>query len=265
MSTIEIEGFLSNEATDGVAVFRERFKDLFDLVEDANRVFVAALQTAKLADIEDSKFGVYLLAIRVVESFEAIVILMERGMLSPAKLVIRPLLEAMFSLGAIQKDESLVKKYFDTQNKAHFELLKSTTRWKDPILRALSHEHGFEKKYINKKKELNESPPEALRPYEWAEAAGYEDLYHVYYVYYASFTHSNLSALEDHLDRDIEDKVEASFGPSIQGFYDILRNATAFTLVSIMHLCSAFGIGIDANANRIHEEIRRLDEKYNLT
>lgn len=265
MSTIEIEGFLSNEATDGIAVFRERFKDLFDLAEDANRVCVAALRRAKLADIENSKFVVYLLAIRVVESFEAVVLLMERGMLAQAKMVIRPLLEAMFSLGAIQKDEALVKKYFDTQNKAHFDLLKSTTRWKDPILRALSHEHGFEKKYINKKKELNESPPEALRPHEWAEAAGYEDLYHVYYVYYASFTHSNLSALEDHIDRDKEDKVEASFGPSIQGFYDILRNATAFTLVSIMHMCSAFKIDIDADAKRVHEEICRLDKKYNAT
>lgn len=265
MSTIEAEGFLSKQAAEGSAVFRERFKDLFYLAEDANRVCVAALRTAKLADIENSKLVVYLLTIRVVESFEAVILLMERGMLAQAKMVIRPILEAMFSLGAIQKDESLVKKYFDTQNKAHLDLLKSTTRWKDPILRALSQERGFEKQYINKKQELKESPVEALRPYEWAEAAGYEDLYHVYYVYYASFTHSNLSALEDHLDRDSEEKVEASFGPTIQGFYDILRNATAFTLMSIMHMCNLFGIDIDADARRIHEEICRLDKKYSAT
>lgn len=256
---------MSDEAADGKAVFRTRFGDIFALAEDANRVAVAALRSAKLANVENSKFVIYLLTIRVVESYEAIILLMELGMTAPAKLIIRPLLEAMFSLAAIQKDESLVDRYFDTQNKAHFELLRSTTQWKDEILRVLSREHGFERKYIEKKKELKETPPETLRPIEWAKAAEYEDLYHVYYAHYASFTHSNLSALEDHISRDEEEKVEAAFGPSIEGFYDIVRSATAFSLMSIMHMSQAFGLVIDEDANRIHEEIRRLDAKYNST
>ena len=244
MPKIEIEGFLSNEAIEGRSVFKERFSDIFELARYTSRVGMAKIGEVKLTGIENSKFIIYLLTIRVLESFQAIIILMEYGMLSSAKLIMRPLLEAMFSLAAIQKDESLIEQYFDTQDRAHFELLKSTTQWKDEVLKAIYKKHKFEKKYIEKKKELKENPPKTLRPIDWARAADCEDLYNVYYVYYASFTHSNLSALEDHVDRYDDDRVDASFGPNIEGFFDILRQATAFTLISLMHMAEAFRLNI---------------------
>lgn len=265
MTNIETDGFLSDEAIEGRAVFRERFQDVFAMAEDMNRVALRKLGGAKLSGIDDGSFVIYLLAIRIIESYEAIIILMERGMLAPAKLVIRPLLEALFTLVAVEKNKGLVSKYFDTQNKAHFELLRSSTQWRDEALKKIFKEANLEAKYIEKKKELKENPPNTFGPIDWAKAADFEDFYHVYYVQYASYTHSNLSALEDHLDRDNENKINASFGPSITGFYELLRNATAFTLIGVVHMCSTFGLDVDSDVTRIHETIRRLDEKHNAS
>lgn len=129
MTRIESDGFLSDEAIEGRSVFRGRFSDVFALAEDVNRIAVKRLSQAKLADIVDGHFVLYLLTIRIVESFEAIVILMERGMLSPAKLIVRPILEALFTLAALEKNKELIAKYFDTQSEAHFALLRSSTKW----------------------------------------------------------------------------------------------------------------------------------------
>lgn len=262
MTKIETDGFLSDEAVEGRAVFRARFSDAFSLAEDLNRVAVKKLGEAKLADVADGHFILYLLTIRIIESFEAIIILMERGMLAPAKLIVRPVLEALFTLAALEKDKELIAKYFGTQSKAQFALLWSSTRWRNEDLKKFFKESKLEAKYIERKKEQKENPPETLRPIDWAEAAGYEDFYHLHYVQYASFTHSNLSALEDHMDRDGEEKIEASFGPSITGFYELLRDATNFTLLSVMHMCSAFRLPIDSDAARIQEGIEKLNAVY---
>lgn len=261
MTKIETDGFLSDEAVEGRAVFREKFIELFTVAEDLNRVALAKLSEAKLADIDDGHFVLYLLAIRIIESYEAIIILMERGMLTPAKLIVRPMLEALFTLAALGKNKELITKYFDTQSKAHFELLRSSTMWRNEDLKKAFKESKLEAKYIEKKKELKENPPDTLSPIGWAKEAEYEDFYHFYYVYYASFTHSNRSSLEDHMERSGEDYVEASFGPTSTGFHDLLKDAIAFTLLSIMHFCSAFQIEIDSDAVRIEKSLAKSYEK----
>ncbi len=262
MTKIETDGFPSDEAVEGRAVFRERFLHIFDLAEDLNRVAIKKLSEAKLADVPEGHFVLYLLSIRIIESFEAIIILLERGMLAPAKLIVRPVLEALFTLAALEKDKELVAKYFGMQSEAHFKLLWSSTRWRNENLKKAFKESKLEEKYIEKKKARQQSPNEFLRPIQWAEAAGYEDFYYVHYVQYASFTHSNLSALDDHMDRGGDDTVEASFGPSVDGFYELLRDATNFTLLSVMHMCSAFRLEIDADADRIQEGIEKLNAVY---
>lgn len=258
MTKIETDGFLSDDAIEGRAIFRERFSEIFALAEDLNRVAVAKLGEVKLSNIDDSRWVLYLLAIRIIESYEAIIILMERGMLTPAKLIIRPLLEALFTLAALEKDKGLIAKYFDAQNEAHFLLLRSSTQWRNEDLKKIFKESKLEAKFIQKKEERKVSPPASLSPIEWAKAADCEDFYHFYYVQYASFTHSNLSALEDHMERDGEEKVEASFGPTITGFNDLLRDATSFTLLSVMHMCSAFHLEIDSDADRIQAGLQKL-------
>jgi len=265
MSTIETDGFISDQAVEGRAIFRDRFSDIFALAEDMNRVAVLKIGEAKLADIDNGLFILFLLTIRIIESYEAIIILMERGMLAPAKLIIRPLLEAMFTLAALVKDKDLITKYFDAQDITTLSLLRSSTKWRDKNLKKIFKESELEKKYIKKKNELKDNPPNILSPHDWAKIADYDDYYHLYYVEYASYTHSNLRALEDHMDRDGEDYVEAAFGPSITGFYDLLRNATQFTLMSVIHMCSAFNLDVESDADRISKGINELDANRNVT
>jgi hypothetical protein len=260
MSDFETEGFLSDEGVEGRKIFRKRFEAAFSLADELNRVALVKIREVKLGSADQAPFIIFLLTIRIIELFESIIILMERGILSSAKLLIRPLLEALFTLVAIDKDKSLVSKYFDTQDEAHLKLLKSSTQWKNEILKKAFKDSGLEAKYIQQKNKLSLSPPDSMKPIEWAKAAGLDDLYHSFYVQYSSYTHSNLSALRDHIDSRDDNVLEASFGPSIEDLYDHIRNAVSFTLIALAHMCLTFDLEIDSEIRNIHKIITDLDD-----
>ena len=264
MATIEQEGFLSEEAEQGRSVFRAKYSGVLALAAEMNRVAIAKLQEARLSEIDDADFILYLLAIRIVEAYEAIVILMERGMVASAKLIIRPQLEALFTLAAIDKDRSLVQRYFDAQANAQFEKLKSSTKWQADALKAIFKEDGLEAKYIDMKKNRKAAPPAALRPFEWAQKAEMDDYYNTYYVHYASYTHTNREALEENMEWE-EERVTAAFGPSDTGFYETIRHATAFTLLATMHMCAAFKLPFTTELAGIHESIKKCDAQYDTS
>ncbi len=92
MTEIETDGFLSDEAIHGRTIYRERFAEWFDVAEKLNRLAIGSLSQAHLSDIDSAQQVVYLLTIRVIEAYESIVILMERGLLSSSKLIVRPML-----------------------------------------------------------------------------------------------------------------------------------------------------------------------------
>lgn len=163
---IETTGFLSYETREGIGIIRHRFGDIFNLAERLNRYCIAKIGVSKVPEKNQSAFVIYLLAIRIVETFEGIIILYERGMAAPGKMLIRPILESLFTLAAIQKDPSLVDIFYNNQEKAHIAMLKATTRWTSTELRKVAKERGFERLYLEKKGKLKSDPIETLKPYQ---------------------------------------------------------------------------------------------------
>lgn len=264
MTTIEDSGFLSDEAEaeEGRKSFRAKYVSAFTLADRMNHIAVGKLRDARLGDCEDSKFILYLLSIRVIEAFEAIVLLSERGMVTSAKLIIRPQLEALFTLAAIDKDRSLVARYFDAQTHAQYQKLRSSKNWQAPKLKEIYENDQLEVKLREMEVARRTSRPETLKPYQWANLADMSDYYNVYYVEYASYTHSNRESLEENLEWSEDGSVDAAFGPSDKDIYETIRNATAFTLLATMHMCSAFKILVGNELEDIKETMSQCDAQY---
>ncbi len=227
MTKMETDGFLSDEAEQARAIFRKEFSAWFEIAEKLNRRAISTLAQAPLKDIDQAQQVVCLLTIRVLEAYESIVLLMERGLLSSAKFIVRPMLEALFTLAAIDKDSSLAVVYLDGQRAADLNSLKSSCAWKNKDLMNKFKEHKLESKYIKLKGELKNKPVTQLMPVEWAKKSDYEDFYHLYYVEYCSSIHSNPRALNEHMDIDGDD-VALAFGPTTEGFGTLLGNASYF-------------------------------------
>ena len=267
MTTVETDGFLSDEAVEAITDYRARFEDLFSVAHKTNRFALEVLRSPQMAEAEEWQLISCLLTIRIVEAFEGTVLLIERGMVAPATLLLRPVLEVLFVLGALQADHSLVAAYYQTQARVERKKLYAAMQWKDQRLRSLVKKANLEKRYVEIKEAHKQTPPIEMKPIDWAQKAGLTDFYHTYYIFYASRTHSNREALDEHIDQSDEspDKLDLAFGPQADGIYDVIRNASTFCLMAVMYLGEAFGLDTQLGSQNVFEAILEIDQKYNAS
>jgi hypothetical protein len=223
MSKIEEEGFLSDEAENGKTDIYKKYADFFNFAKDVNKLCMKLLTSLKTDWGNDHKLIVHTLFLRIVENFQAVYLLLERGMMPQAKVLTRAMLETLFILVALQKKPELLKLYLVDQHEvAHKKALKAALKFKSKPLKEATKKNGIETLYLQKKAELKNKELTPLSPIEWSENADLGDFYNLYYVTYSNSTHSNPSALDDHVDGN-PNELNLSTGPSDRDLYDVLK------------------------------------------
>jgi len=107
-----------------------------------------------------------------------------------------------------------------------------------------------------KGKELNPLAPKA-----WAIEADLEDFYNLYYVLYSNSIHSNLSALDDHIDKS-KDEINLAFGPSDNYFYEVFQCCVYILVNAINSTAISYDQDILTQLDYYVSKIKELDEKY---
>lgn len=261
MSKIEDEGFLSKECENGKFLFVEKYLDVFQYARYLNKLSMNTLAQMKIDWEDDHKLITQTLFLRVVEMFQGIFLMLERGMMPEARILTRSLLEVAFTLIALQKKPSLINSYLDKHKKSHLRALKSSLKFKNDSLKKSVKKHGIEKLYIDKKEELKGKKLKVLTPKNWADEAELEDFYNLYYVTYSDSIHSNLSSLDDHVDHK-DDEKNLCIGPSDAHLYDLLRCAI-FTLIHSTHSIGIVnGNDEEVKLDEIDKRIKEFDQKY---
>lgn len=261
MSKIETNGFLSKETENGINQITENYKDAFEFYKELNRISMLFLNRIKLDWKDIYRLVANTLILRIVENFQAIYLMLERGMLVPSKVLTRAKLETLFILAGLQKDPKLLKSYIDQNDEAHKRRLKAALQFRNEKLRESVKRINVEKLYIKRKAELKNREPTVLRPKEWAKAADLEDFYNLYYTMYSNSIHSNLSALEDHVD-DKPKQIDISFGPSDRDLYELMQCNFYVIINSIRATAMINNDNISHDTDKMADEIRNLDSKY---
>lgn len=213
MNTIEVDGFLSEEADEFRLLILSNHKELFELYEDLNRFMMGLLMKQRIGNSIDAKTIGLTLFCRITESVQAAYVLLERGFMSQAEVLTRAILESYFILAGLQKKPELLSCYFNQHEEGRKKALKSACQFKGRALIADAKKHGIEKRYVEQKKALSGTQLRLLSPIEWAREADMEDFYNLHYVTYSNATHSNLSSLHAHWDGE-ENDISLAFGPS---------------------------------------------------
>jgi len=261
MSKIETDGFLSQEAKNGISQIIAKYEDAFRFYKELNRLSMLFLNKIKLDWKNTYRLVVNTLILRVVENFQAILLMLERGMLVPSKVLTRANLETLFILAALQKEPNLLQSYIDQHDEAHKRSLKAALQFQNEQLKASVKRINIEKLYIKKKAELKGRKLNVLKPKQWAKAASLEDFYNLYYTMYSNAIHSNLSALEDHVD-DKPDQIDISFGPSDRDLYELMQCNFYVLINSIRATALINNENISQDTDKLADEIRKLDRKY---
>ena len=189
------QGFLS-EAIDSVKIeVRERYHDWYSLLLRVNEYCVDAQHSAEV-DPSDSRS---LLAAahfaRLLASVQSAVILLEPGLLSQAKSVLRMALESLFALAAIHIKPELAVTLAMSQQADKRTIADRILRWSDPELRAAVAARIDEAELRTQL----ESKARELKTFELAKAAEMQDWYLSLYSILSFPTHGAVSDLIAHL------------------------------------------------------------------
>lgn len=261
MTKIEIDGFLSEESDKGRENYYLKYQDIFDFAKDLNRFCMQFMQDQKVEWEDKQKYLIKILYLRILENYQATLLLLERGILPPSKVLTRAMLETVFILGGLYNKPELIQCYFDQHEEGTKRNLKAALKFKNEQLRKHVKEQNIEGHYVKKKKDLKGKELNILTPKQWAIAADLEDFYNLYYTLYSNAIHSNLSSLNDHVDESEKER-NLAFGPSEIYLYEIFQccvyilvNATNFTALTHSN-------DIKEQLDNYVEKMKNLDEKY---
>jgi len=170
--SIEEKGFLSLEIAAYVDKHRAENRAWFSLATDLNSV---AQQLLLEIPLDDEAFPSVLLFVRGLSSFQAAILLAERGMIQDARTITRSCFETLFCFGALRNDSGFLEQFekHDVYGKSTFANALPAGKLEPDVAEILSQ--------FLKGLARSGEKGERLRWDRVADLAGLKDIYGVYY------------------------------------------------------------------------------------
>lgn len=151
---------------------------------------------------------------RTIASSQAAVILLEHGLLSQAKTVLRSSLESLFALAAIEEKPELAFPLAQSQEANKRSLADKMLMWEGVELRSSRDIHISEEELLD----FKSSTAREFNTWQLAEAAGMTDWYRSLYVLLSQPAHATVSDMTAHLVTDEEGNIsELKNEPEVEG------------------------------------------------
>jgi hypothetical protein len=113
--TFRIDGFLSSSMTGFTATLRQvpAYKQWFDFAEDLNRLGHDMLEGHETFPTDNQLLVISALFIRAHQSFQAAILLIEKGMLADARAVLRSAVEGAIALNVLANDPTFIDRLIE--------------------------------------------------------------------------------------------------------------------------------------------------------
>jgi Family of unknown function (DUF5677) len=257
--TIDEHGFLDGDAASWIIKHRTDNKEIFAVCEKINRLAQTHLHKLNIHSEDVQELLVSLLFIRALATYQTSILLIERGLVFEAKIILRCLIEILFKLRAVSNDRDVAVTYV----------------YEDEV---------FRKKFINKFKLLSSDVKEAQgnpqlddllatikeniqnkniqeQKTQWyAHKAGLDDYYNTVYALFSGSVHANVRELQELLKTDETGRVtEILYGPDIPSdLHKLLLTGGESLCLILQDVSRVFGLKLDEHLSELHEVLKRL-------
>lgn len=258
---IDKNGFLSKDIEGWKAKHRADNSRLFQLAEELNEFAHATMLKLEVASRDPAEVFAACSYVRVMSSFQSIVILSEIGLINEAKIILRTLAETMFAVVAIAKDrdfsrelinqELLDRKRTNTTIKRHLE--NGGSLFSEVTL------DEVEKRIKDLQEEIREKGVKLMYKSDLAKAAGFEDYYDTLYHILCSSVHINVRDLAKYLSIKEDGTIEAiNWGPDVREIGDILFPAIEVMVFVLKALHDLFDLEFSDDWEPLYQEYSEI-------
>jgi Family of unknown function (DUF5677) len=258
------DGFLSDRSGDIEAAIRATHPTLFTRAVQINRdAHDDLLFAADIRNRDGMAIITTTLFMRALEHYQATVLLLGRGMIAPARVTLRALVEAVFRLNAIVIEPTAFAKF----------IAEDPVRRKRLIENALKHPHHPNLEETAKavtpellaevEKEIKTTVGKAVSTAEWSKLAGMHDWYTTNYALLSMAAHTAVRELDAYLTLDADGEIKGlNYAPSLEEIPHLVLTAVHLILIAASAFDRTFGIGFvpkgDEHRKFVEEGIRAL-------
>ena len=239
----------------------------FDLADDLGRTGVAILSSLKVPLADTQKFCLATLFVRVHDTFQSAILLLEHGMIPSARDLLRSATEGAIASFAVKSDAAFIDELIGAHRKHQLtlaEVLNKDAAYK----RTLSSEQIAEiNRVVSENKQLEVQQGSKFRPINWADVAVRHcpALYDLLYRDLSTDgTHVSVNALNRYVQADANLQITAlKGGPDISELPEALSLACLVFLWALHPVAEMFEL--DDVTMKISDGLRRFRELSNGT
>lgn len=244
MSDFETDGFLSDQVLESEAKIVARYKTAFDIATKANQLAHTVLFTADVHNEDGQELLYITLLTKQARAFQGFILLLKRGLLAPAQVLLRNMAETMFIVGALGQDRTFGARYIASEEIARKKLLSALVKNAQQRGEVVAQETKDLIASIEKR--IKDEKITAFRIEQIAEIAKLTPYYDSLYRFTSTEAHTSARSLEDALI--VEDGVIVSlkYEPVTEKLDMYLHYGISMMLHSLHECSQHFAMPLDA-------------------
>jgi len=251
--------FLSPE----IAHFRRKVRSsrtkLFALIERLNELAHREMFGTRVKNKDPQQALVAALLSRALTTFQGVVILAEHGLISEATAILRTLLEVLFRIAAIAKDEAVAIAYILEDERHRDKFINKFKMLSETVRSGAGNPEVLESLQAAIRQRIEDQDIRELKTQWFAQRAGLLDFYHSAYSVFSMTVHVNVRDLDGALDADAEGNICGfKYGPTEEGLDEILFTAIESQILCIRAAFSILPIDSQELLDAVHEEFKTL-------
>jgi hypothetical protein len=253
--------FLDPSVGEYVRGVREAYAPCFALVERLNELANRSLFHASIDPADAQEFLLAALLPRALTTFQAAVILGERGLVQESQVALRTLLEVTFKARAIARDRKFAEDYIRA-DVVHRENFLKKFRRLTPTEERLATQESNQTLLDETSQRVKAEKIRDLTVEDYAKAAGLIDLYYSTYTILSQYAHVNVGTLDQTLDIDAEGNlIGMKYGFDDKELDHILLTAAEVLILILEATFSVIDVPTGNEIRAIHDEFRMLHDK----
>lgn len=211
MSLLDENGFLGGRIADWMQRHRHSNQNLLALAQSVNRECHLFLNGRSVRVSEPKALTSVVLFARMMELYQGVLVVVDRGSRATTRIVFRAFLEAFFHFAALHRDSAYLDEYLDQFQLDRKSLINRIRNTNDPTLQNL-------REPINEAliAEIAGIDVRSVKIEEVARRGGCHNIYVTAYALLSRSVHSSAADLEAHLQLDPTsgDVVGFRYGPT---------------------------------------------------
>ena len=198
---------------------------------------------------------------RTLSTVQAAVLMIERGMPTQARILLRAAMDSVFNLVAVCLSAEYGQRFLAADQISRRKMFRKATMWHSPELQTVSQDTATDEKLAEINADIREANARDLTSEEAAKAAGLHDWYLTAYAVFSFAVHSNVRDLESHLVIGDKNKILGLKNePDLSESDALLTTSAELLLKALRSVGQLFGVDAEHFYKDTYQELRQLHE-----